>query len=89
MPPGTYEMKKLTSAAICAIAESNVKIVECNYHQHHHEQIQTPMEKYNVNASEPKYIAVKGILVGETRCLIYGTGPCNAAKLDVNNTLWR
>src|ERR1700737_3680491 len=39
------------------------------------------MEKYNVIASEPKYIAVNGILAGEMRGLIYGTGPCNAAKL--------
>jgi hypothetical protein len=39
------------------------------------------MEKYNVNARDPKYAAVNGIRVGETRCLIYGTGPCKAAKL--------
>jgi hypothetical protein len=32
IPPGTYETKKLSSAAICTIADINVKIVECNYH---------------------------------------------------------
>lgn len=86
-PPGTYDTKKLNSATICIIAENRVNIVECNYNQYKLVQAYTPIEKYSVAAREPKYAAVKGTLVGERRCLIYGTGPCNAAKLPINITL--
>jgi hypothetical protein len=48
--------------------------------------VHTPIEKYNVAAREPKYAVVNGTLVGESRCFIYGTGPCNAAKLPSTST---
>lgn len=31
IPPGTYDTKKLSSAAICTIADNKVRILECNY----------------------------------------------------------